>query len=47
MAINNRIVQERPVLFRPNMTAVTAKENVTYYARVSTESEEQDRKSVV
>ena len=33
MAINNRIVQERPVLFRPNMTAVTAKENVTYYAR--------------
>ncbi len=42
MAINNRIVQERPVLFRPNMTAVTAKENVTYYARVSTESEEQE-----
>ena len=42
MAINNRVVQERPVLFRPNMTAVTAKEKVTYYARVSTENDEQE-----
>lgn len=42
MAINNRVVQERPVLYRPNMTAVTAKEKVTYYARVSTENDEQE-----
>lgn len=42
MAINNRVVQERPVLYRPNITAVTAKEKVTYYARVSTENDEQE-----
>ena len=42
MAINNSVVQERPVLYRPNMTAVTAKEKVTYYARVSTENDEQE-----
>ena len=42
MAINNRVVQERPVLYRPNMIAVTAKEKVTYYARVSTENDEQE-----
>lgn len=42
MAINGRVVIERPVLYRPNKTAVTAKENVTYYARVSTDSDEQE-----
>lgn len=42
MAINGRIVVERPVLYRPNMTEVTGKENVTYYARVSTDSNEQE-----
>ena len=42
MAINGRIVVERPAIYRPNMTAVTALENVTYYARVSTASNEQE-----
>lgn len=42
MAINGRIVVERPAIYRPNMTAVTALENVTYYARVSTDSDEQE-----
>ena len=42
MAINGRIVVERPAIYRPNMTAVTALENVTYYARVSTDSNEQE-----
>lgn len=42
MAIGNRIVQERPVIYRPNMTVISNKENVTYYARVSTQNEEQE-----
>lgn len=42
MSIPQRKVQERPVIFRPNMTAVSSKENVTYYARVSTQNEEQE-----
>lgn len=42
MAINGRVVIERPVLYRPNKTAVSEKENVTYYARVSTDSDEQE-----
>jgi len=31
-----------PALFRPNMTEITSKENVTYYARVSTDFDEQE-----
>lgn len=42
MAIGNRIVQERPVIYRPNMTVISNKENVTYYARVSTQNEGQE-----
>lgn len=42
MATNGRIVQEIPVLYRPNMQVVTKKEVVCGYARVSTDSEEQE-----
>lgn len=42
MAVNGRIVQEIPVLYRPNMQVITKKERVCGYARVSTDSEEQE-----
>lgn len=43
MSIPQRIVQERPVIYRPTNTASGIhKENVTYYARVSTQNDEQE-----
>lgn len=42
MAIGNRIVQERPVLLRPNMQVISHKEKVCGYARVSTDNPEQE-----
>ena len=42
MAINERIVFEMPVLYKPNMQAITANEVVCGYARVSTDNEEQE-----
>ncbi len=42
MATNGRVVQEIPVLYRPNMQVVTKKEVVCGYARVSTDNEEQE-----
>ncbi len=43
MSIPQRIVQERPVIYRPTNTASGMyKENVTYYARVSTQNDEQE-----
>ena len=43
MSIPQRIVQERPVIYRPTKTASGIhKENVTYYARVRTENDEQE-----
>ena len=40
--IPKRVVKEIPILYKPNMTVITNKEKVTYYARVSTENEEQE-----
>ena len=43
MSIPQRIVQERPIIYRPTNTASGIhKENVTYYARVSTQNDEQE-----
>ena len=42
MEIPKRVVHERPILFRPNMTAITSNIVVCAYARVSTEDEEQE-----
>ncbi|MBP5466598.1 MAG: recombinase family protein, partial [Clostridia bacterium] len=42
MEIPKRVVHERPVLFRLNMTAITSNIVVCAYARVSTEDEEQE-----
>lgn len=42
MPIGNRIVKEIPALYKQNITVVNNRDNVTYYARVSTESEEQE-----
>lgn len=42
MPIANRIVKEIPALYKQNITIVNNRDNVTYYARVSTESEEQE-----
>lgn len=42
METTKRIVKEIPALYRPNMTEITNKENVTYYARVSTDHDEQE-----
>lgn len=42
MEIKRRIVQEIPVLYRPNMQTMTKKEIVCGYARVSTDNEEQE-----
>lgn len=40
--ITRRVVHEQPVLYRPNMTELTARQVVCGYARVSTENEEQE-----
>lgn len=42
METKRRIVQEIPVLYRPNMQTITKKEVVCGYARVSTDNEEQE-----
>ena len=42
MEVKTRVVREIPALYRPNMQEITSKENVTYYARVSTDMEEQE-----
>lgn len=42
MTMAKRIVQEIPVLYRPNMQIITTKEKVCAYARVSTENDEQE-----
>ena len=42
MQTKEKIVQEIPILYRANMTSITEKENVTYYARVSTDLDEQE-----
>lgn len=42
METSKRVVKEIPALFRPNMSDITTKENVTYYARVSTDFDEQE-----
>lgn len=43
MSIPQRIVQERPVIYRPTSSVGSVyKENVTYYARVSTQNDEQE-----
>lgn len=42
MPIANRIVKEIPALYTKNTTVVNNRDNVTYYARVSTENEEQE-----
>ena len=42
MPIAKRVVREIPAINRQNITVISKKENVTYYARVSTENEEQE-----
>lgn len=42
MPIAKRVVKEIPALNRHNITVISKRENVTYYARVSTENEEQE-----
>ncbi|MBD5099833.1 MAG: recombinase family protein [Clostridiales bacterium] len=42
MPIAKRVVKEIPALNRQNVAVISKKENVTYYARVSTENEEQE-----
>ena len=42
MQTKEKVVQEIPILYRANMTSITEKENVTYYARVSTDLDEQE-----
>lgn len=42
MKAKEKIVQEIPILYRANMISITEKENVTYYARVSTDLDEQE-----
>lgn len=42
MENRERIVTEIPVLYRGNLTEIAEKENVTYYARVSTDFDEQE-----
>ena len=42
MSTPQRVVREIPALYRGNMSKVTEKENVTYYARVSTDHDEQE-----
>ena len=42
MSMPKRVVQEIPILYRPNMQVITTKEKVCAYARVSTENEEQE-----
>ncbi len=42
MEIRTRVVKEIPALYKPNMQEISDKENVTYYARVSTDMDEQE-----
>ena len=42
MSMPKRVVQEIPILYRPNMQVITTKEKVCAYARVSTENDEQE-----